>query len=347
MINFFSHNHKKQKKVIPIILGLVIIFIFGWAYYSYDIKTPIAGSQETKEFVVEPGWGSTKISHELKRAGLIRNAYVFQLYVWTHDIDTRLQDGEYFLSPAQNLKEIAQILSRGAGLTKEVTLTFIEGWNNQDIAEYLEELGIASQDDFFEIIQTKADWWDEYELLASRPKNHDLEGYLFPDTYRVFHDATITDIVRKTLDNLDKKITPELRQEISRQGKTIHEILTLASILEKEVSSDKDRKIVADIFYKRLAIGMPLQADSTVNYATGKSVARSSADDLQADSPYNTYKHKGLPPGPIANPSLSSIMAAIYPEKNAYYYFLTTPDGHVVYNETHDGHVADKAKYYR
>lgn len=338
---------KTRNKKLKILLSAVIILIAGgWFYYDYSINNPVSADSKVQTFVVESGWGSTKISHELKNRGLIRNAYVFQLYVWSQGIDSRLLDGEYMLSSNQTIKEISQILSRGAGASKEITLTFIEGWNNDQIADYLDSKGIASKKDFFDIIQTKSDWWDQYDVLKSRPKDLDLEGYLFPDTYRIFRDATITDIVKKMVGNLDKKFTAELKSEIEKQGKNIHQILTLASIIEKEVSTDTDRKIVAGIFYNRLKINMALQADSTVNYATGKSVSRASAGDLQKDSPYNTYKYRGLPPGPICNPSMSAILAAIYPQENNYLYFLTTPDGKVIYNVTHDGHVADKAKYY-
>jgi len=337
---------KKKKKSPKIIIAIVIIILIGWFWYSYTLNIPVSSSNETKEFKIESGWGSAKISEELKNAGLIRSLKVFQLYAWEKGMSSRLQDGEYFLSESLSIKEIAQILTRGAGATKELNLTFIEGWDNQEYAEYLHDQGLASTSDFFEVIQKKADWWDEYEILASRPRTADLEGYLFPDTYRVYRDAPIKDIVQKMLNNLEKKITPELRSEIENQGKTIHEILTLASILEQEVITDEDRQVVADIFYRRLEIGMPLQADSTINYVTGKSVSRAEATDLNIDSPYNTYKYKGLPPGPICNPGMSAIQAAVYPTKNSYLYFLTTPDGQVIYNETHDGHVAAKAKYY-
>jgi len=187
---------------------------------------------------------------------------------------------------------------------------------------------------------------DEYSILASKPRNLDLEGYLFPDTYRIFRDASVTDVVKKMLGNLEAKLTPQMKKDITDSGKTIHEVLTLASIVEKEVSSDKDRKLVADIFYKRLKAGIALQADSTVNYVTGKSVSRASASDLEVESLYNTYQHRGLPPGPISNPSLSSIISAIYPTPNTYLYFLTTPSGEVIYNETFEGHVEDKNRYY-
>ena len=241
---------------------------------------------------------------------------------------------------------MVQILHRGAGTTKEKTLTFIEGWTNRQIAEYLSGQGFGTIQDFLSIVEKKSGWWDNYEVLFSRPKDRDLEGYLFPDTYRVYGDSAISDIIKKMLANLENKLTANLRLEIKSQDKTIHEILTLASILEKEVSTDYDRAMVADIFYKRIGVGMPLQADSTVNYVSGKSESRAAGIDLNIDNPYNTYKYNNLPPGPICNPGLSSIKAAVYPLKNNYWYFLTTPDGKVIYSETFEQHVAAKNKYY-
>lgn len=351
MVNFIHYRKRKKKKLRPVLI-LIIILLIGWFYYTYTLNTPIKSQDpassyiETQTFIVQPGWGSAKISKELKSAGLIRSAYIFQLHAWGHGIDSKLQIGEYALAVTSSIKEVAQILSRGSGQTKEVTLTFIEGWSNEDFAKYLSDQKIANSQDFYDIVKKKQAWWDDYRILDSKPRNLDLEGYLFPDTYRIFRDASLPDIVKKMLNNMENKITQDMRAEIKRQGKTIHEILTMASILEKEVKSDEERRHVADIFYKRLKVGIALQADSTVNYATGKSVARASASDLNVDSLYNTYRHRGLPPGPIAHPSLSSINAAIYPASNSYFYFLTTPDGEVVYNETFKEHVEDKNRYY-
>lgn len=345
MINFIQYQKRKKKRSRPILI-LILIVLLGWFYYAYTLNTPVSSETRVRNFAIQSGWGSGKISKELKEADLIRNVYVFQLHVWRNRIDSKLQVGEYALSESLSIKDIAQILSRGTGQTKEVTLTFIEGWTNKDFANYLAEKRIATPQDFYAIIQKKQAWWDSYRVLDSKPRNLDLEGYLFPDTYRIFRDASLFDIIEKMINNTENKITEEMRAEIKKQGKTIHEILTMAAILEKEVTSDADRKIVAGIFYKRLDIGIALQADSTVNYATGKSVARASAADLKVDSLYNTYKYRGLPPGPIANPSLSAINAAIYPTPNSYLYFLTTPNGEVIYNEDFDGHVEDKNRYY-
>ncbi len=168
---------------------------------------------------------------------------------------------------------------------------------------------------------------------------------MFPDTYRIFKNATAQDIIEKMLDNFDQKISSELRTEISKQNKSIFDIITLASIVEKELSADEDRAIAADIFYRRMEIGMPLQSDATVNYVTGKKETRPSVDDTHTDSLYNTYQNRGLPPGPISNPGLSAIKAVIYPKANNYYYFLTTEEGDVIYSRTNDEHAENKAKY--
>lgn len=345
MINFI-HYRKKKKKKLKFFLVFISIILLSWVYYIYTLNQPVSYDATLQTFTVQSGWGSRAISRQLKNANLIRNAYIFQLYIWRHGVGSKLQIGEYNLSTNLSIKEIAQILSRGTGETKEVTLTFIEGWNNDDLASYLVEKRIANSVDFLAVVQKKSDWWDDYRILDSKPRNLDLEGYLFPDTYRVFRDASLSDIVRKMLDNLDSKLTEKMKKDITAQDYTIHEIITLASIIEKEVHGDADRKVVADIFYKRLEAGIALQSDATVNYATGKNVTRASASDLEIDSLYNTYKYRDLPPGPISNPSLSSIMAAIYPTPNEYYYFLTTPDGKVIYNKTFEEHIADKNKYY-
>ncbi|HLC89844.1 MAG TPA: endolytic transglycosylase MltG [Patescibacteria group bacterium] len=337
---------KKKKYKGKIILLVFIFFIAALFYYWYNLLPTDKNNQQIIEFKIEPGWGSAKISQELKKSGLIRSDLIFQFYALISGANARLQDGNYFLSQNLTTPQIIQILSRGEGATKEITLTFIEGWSNKDYADYLAKKGLSERSDFFNVIQEKADFWDQYDFLREKPKNLDLEGYLFPDTYRVYRNASLKEIIEKILNNFGKKLTSDLRSEISRQGKTIHEILTLASILEKEVSSDEDRKKVADIFYKRLDAGIALQADSTVNYATGKSTPRASAEDLKIDSPYNTYKYKGLPLGPINNPGMSAILAAIYPAPNPYWYFLTTPDGTVIYSKTFDEHVKAKGKYY-
>ncbi|MFA6322345.1 MAG: endolytic transglycosylase MltG [Candidatus Buchananbacteria bacterium] len=332
------------KKIVIIILLLIVGY---GAYFYYTLNVANTSSSDLVKFTIQPKWGSMVISQELKKTGLIRDWMVFEFYVWYRGTSSYLQPGEFDLKKNYTIKEIAQVLTRGAEnvILKEVNLTFIEGWNNNDYAQYLAKQGFGQDSDFLNLVQKKQAWWDNFDFLGSRPKDRDLEGYLFPDTYRVYKNATIKDIVSKMLENFGKKLTPKMRNDIIKQNKSIHEILTLASIVEKEVSSEKDRKLVAGIFYKRLKINMGLQSDATLNYITNKGTVQPSIDDTKLDSLYNTYKYRGLPPGPICNPGISAIEAAIYPTVSDYLYFLTTPDGQTIYSKTYEQHLAAKRKY--
>ncbi|MCX6786073.1 MAG: endolytic transglycosylase MltG [Candidatus Komeilibacteria bacterium] len=228
----------------------------------------------------------------------------------------------------------------------ETCLRLIEGWNNKEIAKYLAENSSIKAEDFLNLTgKDLSQFTSTYDFLADKPVTADLEGYLFPDTYRVFKSATTLEIVKKMLDNFNNKLTPALRAEIKNRQQSIFETITLASIIEKEVRNPEDMKMVADIFYKRLSAGIALQSDATINYITGKGLVQPIAKDLAIDSPYNTYKYKGLTPTPIANPGINAITAAVYPKSNPYYYFLTAPDGQVIYSKTYAEHIANKKKY--
>jgi UPF0755 protein len=185
----------------------------------------------------------------------------------------------------------------------------------------------------------------DYKFLTNLPNKANLEGFLFPDTYRFYYDADADDIVRKMLDNFEQKLSPDLASSIEKSGHSLFEIVTMASILEREVKSDADRRQVADIFWRRLKIGMRLQADSTVNYLIDGNSPALSYKDMQLNSTYNTYKYYGLPPGPICNPGLSAITAAINPEPNQYLYFLTDDQSNVHFARTLDEHNKNKAQY--
>jgi UPF0755 protein len=329
---------------------MVIFFlILGSFFYLLDaVSKPASKNKEETVFVVKQGDGLKEISNNLKNENLIKSKLTFEVYAFVIRVNNKLQAGEYRLSYDMNIKKITDILSQGLVLN-EVTIKIIEGWNKNEIGEYLEKQGIVSKNDFLaaanvtdsrKIIPNKT-----YGFLSEKVLNHGLEGYLFPDTYKIYKDSEPPDIIEKTLDNFDKKINSELRNEIKKQNKTIYEIVTMASILEKEVRKETDRKMVSDIFWRRIEAGMPLQSDATVNYVTGKSLLQPSLNDTQVDSLYNTYLYKGLPPGPICNPSLEAIKAAIYPQSNDYWYYLNKKDGTTVFSKTAEEHAENKAKY--
>jgi UPF0755 protein len=189
------------------------------------------------------------------------------------------------------------------------------------------------------------DYSVQFPFLKDKPKQASLEGYLFPDTYELKEQDLAGSLAKSMLSNFSEKLTPELLKEISGQDKTVFEVVTLASLLEKEVRTMADKKTVSGIIYKRLRNGMRLQVDATVLYALDKEGTKVSYDDLWLDSPYNTYRYSGLPPGPICNPGRESLLAAVYPEENEYWYYLSAPDGQTHFSRTLEEHNVKKVKY--
>lgn len=344
------------------LLGVITILSLtvGFMVFTNNLRA-VSSEEFTQEFVVEPGQGVKTIAKELEDAGLIRSAFAFQLYARIERIAGSFQAGAYFLSPSLSSQEIARMLSVGEVRGNEVTIKILEGWSNAKIAEYLgaqkaemadadsgssqEEVYAAEILDALNVTDSRIVQPEKsYAFFSSKPASASLEGFLFPDTYRIFDDFDTAEIVGKMLDNFEAKVTP-LLPEVRASGRTLFEILTVASIIDREVMSEADMKNAADVFWKRLDEGIPLQSDATVNYVTGKSATRPSLKDIEIDSPYNTYKYAGLPPGPIGNPGLKAIEAALRPTPNPYYYFLTTEDGTAIFAETLDEHNANKAHY--
>lgn len=329
----------KKVKFYFILLIVAVGLLTGRFFLT--IFSTASSAPNTVIFSVKSGEGVKEISSRLAKQGLIKSDYWFRVYVWTRGWEKRFQAGEHELNSGMNILAVTRALISGSAFSSEKQITVIEGWNNRELGQFLEEQGIGDKKEFLRLV-ARTGWQSKYEFFDDKPLDVDIEGYLFPDTYRIYKDSTQEDVVNKMLANFDNKLTEQMRQDIKKRGITIHEALTLASIVEKEVKGNQDRKKVADIFYKRLKAGIGLQADSTVNYVTGKNVTGASLDDLKKDSPYNTYKYRGLPPGPISNPGMSSILAVIYPEANPYYYFLTAKDGQVYYGKTFEEHVKNR-----
>jgi len=336
--------------------AIVAALVGGYLVYQFYFISP--ESEKDQYFAVEEGETVRTIALNLEEEGIIDHEVIFRLYVRWTGVDRDFQAGTFELKPNMSMAALATALtSPDVGV---VRATIIEGWTLRDIGFLFENKGMFQAEEIFEqaglqavdymplsIINPAEKWKEEFEFLADKPRHVSLDGYLFPDTYYFFVDVSAEDVVRRMLKNFDKKIKPEWREEIDRQGKTIFEIVTMASIIEKEMYGLEARKMVSDIFWKRLEIGMPLQSDASVNYVTGKGLTRPSLEDTQVDSFYNTYKYPGLPLGPISNPSAEAIEAAIYPAPNEYYYFLNTAEGDIIYSKTHDEHVENKQKYLR
>ncbi|MEK7680473.1 MAG: endolytic transglycosylase MltG [Patescibacteria group bacterium] len=237
---------------------------------------------------------------------------------------------------------------------EELTITIIPGWNLRNVAEYfVEQKIVSSTQDVYAITGRPA--YDyrpvasmfpklgDYKILTDKPAHVSYEGYLAPETYRIFKDASVKDVLVKLVAQREKQITEEMLQDIKKSGRSFYEILIMASILEKEVKFNSDRAKVADLLWRRYDKNWALQVDSSVHYAVDKrGEVFTKKEEREFDSPWNTYKYPGLPLGPISNPGIVSITAAIYPEKNSHWFFLTAKDGTVYYANTLEEHNANK-----
>src|SRR3989344_891043 len=236
---------KKIFRYFLVVLLIFFIILFGaYWYYIRAINEKNSGAAEKLRFVVQQGETSEDISKQLKDAGLIRSNLFFDLYAWQSGNDDKLQSGEYDIPKNLSIKDVIRLLS-SAKERLQNKITIIEGWKISDIAQYFDDNAITKKENFVWAVEHKAAWWDRFELLKNKPRDRDLEGYLFPDTYLVYKDASIDDIIEKMLSNLEKKYTPEMRDETKRLGFSTHEILTLASIIEREGPADDDRAVVA------------------------------------------------------------------------------------------------------
>lgn len=334
----FSKISEESLRKILTIGGFLFLLVF--VFVCFEVYVPVnSRSHETVTYSVQKGWSDEQIASDLGKLGLIKSNYFFKLYVALSLKHSSLQAGKYNLSPRMSIYEIARKMALGDVIKNNLVIP--EGWDVKDIGDYLESKGFCTEPEF--IKAAKKDYSNEFEFLKSKPKDVSLEGYLFPDTYEVAEGDSCDNIVIAMLANFDKKLTPEIRGQISKQNKTIFEIITMASLLEKEVRTMEDKKIVSGILWKRIADGMHLQLDATVNYITRKDDPGVAIKDTKIDSPYNTYKYGGLPKGPISNPGLDSITAALNPTKTAYWFYLS--NGRTIYSKTGAEHLANKAKY--
>jgi UPF0755 protein len=337
----------RKKGVVFFALGTLVILILGIssAVFAYwEMYRPLDLSDIAQNnFIVKKGEGVKEIAAALENEKLIRSAFWFETYVWLKKQSANLQAGEYSISKSFSAADIVSLMTGGKVVSNETQITFPEGFALLQIKERLQEKGFNVDD---QLNGKKAgDFQLQYKFLNGVPENADLEGFLFPDTYRFHKDAKAEDIIKKFLDNFDKKLTPDMRQKISVQDKNLYNVIILASIVQQEAIGEQEMPLIAGVFANRLQIGMALQSDATVNYVTGKKDRQPTWGDTKVQSPYNTYLYKGLPPGPICNPGVAAIEAAISPQSTDYLYFLHPLDNPTVFSKTLDEHNRNKVKW--
>lgn len=339
-------------------VGAILGYLAGRADTRLAVASALARQLDSRasddptpvRFVVEPGQSGTEIAAALEEAGLVESAWAFQLLTRLRGAQSELRAGEYQLRRNMTAGEIVESLRGGIGNVGGFTVP--EGWRAAEIADALEKRGLARRDEFLALVRA-GDFQSDF--LSSRPPGASLEGYLFPDTYQIVPGKPTREIVQLMLDVFGQRFTPEMRAQAAQRGLTAHQVVTLASIVEREAVRAEERPVIASVFYNRLARGMKLQTDPTVQYAVagvnpplavGGYWKRGLTElDLQIDSPYNTYRQVGLPPGPIANPGLASIQAVLQPAQTEYLYFVAKPDGSHAFARTLREHNENVARY--
>lgn len=296
------------------------------------------GRGEEILFRVTTGSGARVIGRQLQEQGLIRSATVFNLWVRLFGAQGGLKAGEYRLHPGLFPHRIVLDIKQGKTATSGITIP--EGYRLTQIADTLAGAGLVDREDFLALAHDSSVVLPENSVFD--PPTKSLEGYLFPDTYRIAHGMPAIDILRMMLKRMEEQVTPLYEQAELPLRLTLHEVLTLASIVEKEARTPAERPLIAGVFYNRLRVGMPLQADPTVKYVLSPAPVRLSLSDIEVDSPYNTYRYGGLPPGPIGSAGLAAIKAVLEPADTPYMYFVAKGDGTHVFSVTYQEHLAAK-----
>lgn len=328
------------------IVALVVIFVSPGDIEDVGAVRSPAPTEGTP-IAVEVGEGQSidDISSTLELRGVIQSGTQFRVLVSLMGYDRLLQSGEYEFQPNTPAIEVVYRMRRGLVSTKSVTV--VEGWRLEEIADAVAEQGIPREE--FIAAASHSDY--PYAFLASVPSGSSLEGFLYPATYTIRSSDTAESLVRKMLDAFDQNVPSGIADQAAARGLTMSEVVSLASIIQREAVLADEKPLMAQVFQLRMELGMTLDADPTVQYAITEdpaSVAEHgywkgglTLDDLAYDSPYNTYQYTGLPPGPICNPAVDTMLAVVQPAETAWLYFVARADGSHAFAETFEEHLAN------
>ena len=325
-----------------LILAIVGVLIIGGGLGAlYLVPNTFAQDDGTQVLVIEKGQTGTEIADMLYERGLIRSTQGFKLWLYLSGTNDKLQTGHYQIPNKVTVRELISLLQEGH--VESIRVTIPEGYTVGDIAIVLEKNQIMKAKDFL----AEAKTYVPYPYMkGTKPATYPVEGFLFPSTYEIPVGATPRDVIQMMADEMNRYLTPAVKKQIQAQHMSIHDFVTLASIVERESLFDVDRPTIAGVFKKRLAHGIPLQSDATISYVLGYAKEDVTIGDTQLQSPYNTYVSKGLPPGPIANPGKKSLDAVLYSENTDYLYFVADKEGHNHFSKTYEEHLAAVNKIY-
>jgi UPF0755 protein len=333
-----------MKKWIVLVLAVVLCIALGLIGYAgirvYTfLSTPPNQQAVEKIVVIERGMSLRLVAERLEQNGVITDKNLFMILARLSRNGKSIKAGEYKFTISMLPTEVLEILQEGKIFFR--TATIPEGYTIFQIAELLDTLGFVDKETFLRLA------FDKQVASELNIEADNLEGYLFPNTYNIHRGMTEEELIREMVKEFWQVMTPDLQEEIRQKGFTIHEIVTLASIIEKEARVGDERELIAAVYHNRLKINMKLDSDPTVIYGIENFDGNLTKNDLKNDSPYNTYKHRGLPPGPIANPGKASILAAIRPANVKYLYFVAKNDGTHEFSVNYQEHLRAVWKYQR
>lgn len=329
MYEFHTEHEPRQTArktnwtAIGFLVAFAVLIISGVSSVSAPRNFP------TDEVItIESGSSLDSIAKQFADAGVIKSVGVFKTFIIALTSDKSISDGDYLFERHLNAWEVAERLAFGRFGVEKITVRITEGLSNKEMAE---------------IFGAKLKSFNKEEFLYL---TKDLEGYLFPDTYYFFGSARAADVVKMMRDNFNRKVSIGLAEDIEKSGKSLDEILTMASIIQDEAYDGyAEKQTISGILWKRIDKGMLLQVDATIRYVNGRGSSDITMKDLGDDNPYNTYVHKGLPPTPIGSPGLEAIKAAMHPVASAYFFYLHDRDATIHYAKTYAEHKANIAKY--
>ncbi len=336
---------RRLGRFLGIFIALAVLAAAGYGgWYAYEgLFVPKDLGEQGHIFTIEPGEHLDEIARGLQSGGYVRSDFVLSLYARGRGLASSLQAGDYLLSGTMSGQEVLEKIVSGDAVFDEIQVTIPEGFTIAQMADRFEEVGLFDREAFLEAARMK-EAYAGIVVLSDLPEDTLLEGYLFPDTYRVFADSTPETVILRMARRLEERVRETVLRDMRADEHSIHEIITLASIVQKE-SPVGDMPLIAGVFWNRIESGWLLESDATVNYALGTSKLQPTFADTEVDHPYNTYRYRGLPPGPVGSPGLDAIEATVHPAEHDYYFFLHKPTEETVLSRTFAEHLAAKRRY--
>lgn len=332
---------KKRYKLIAVSAAILFVVFISSAlavnYWYQQQLEPVSSANSLKSLTIEKGETSKSVAAKLEEAGLIRSAQAFQWHLRVNKLVGKIQSGSYELNASQSAVKIADMITSGEVV--EQSFTILPGKRLDQIRQYFIDKGFST-DEVDEALNPEI--YKNHPALISKPSNASLEGYLFPETFKIDSSTSAEQIIKLSLDQLSDNLTPELINAYAKNGLNIHEALTLASIIEKEAGSVKEKPTIAGVFYNRLKTGMKLETDPTYQYGA---YLMGVPPTNKLNSPYNTYIINGLPPGPISNVSKAALQAVAYPQSHEYLFFVSGDDNITRFSKTIEEHEAAVKQY--